>query len=143
MGLIFKEGAPKPVSPKAARTRVILLCLPFALMGVFALVLLAHDGWLGGLNRQKAMSLLSAAIVCGGLIALIFGINAKKLAIQARGSQTADDRPLWLRRPEWQDGRIPNSSRKAVLLVWILVVFWCGTLTRMSLRCGRSLGGSF
>jgi len=133
MGLIFKDGAPKQVSPKAARTRVMLLCIPFALMGLFALVLLAHDGLLGGLNRQKAMSLLSAAIVCGGLIALIFGINAKKMAIQAQGSQAADDRPLWLRRPEWQGGHISNSSRKAVLLVWILVVFWCGVLTVLSL----------
>ena len=66
MGLIFKDGAPKPVSPKAARMRVLLLCLPFALMGIFALVLLAHDGLLGGLNRQKAMSLLSAASSAAG-----------------------------------------------------------------------------
>jgi hypothetical protein len=133
MGLIFKDGEVKPLSPKAARTRVILLTLPFALMGVFALILLVHDGLLGGLNRQRAMGLLSAAVVCGGLIALIFGVNAKKMAMQAFASKPVDDRSPWLKRKEWVDGRIANSSRKPVVLVWVLVVFWCLVLAVLSL----------
>ena len=43
MGLIFKETDNKPVDPKVARTRAMLLSLPFALLGIFALVLLLHD----------------------------------------------------------------------------------------------------
>src|SRR5471032_2470013 len=105
MGLIFKDTDNKPVDPKAARTRAILLSLPFALMGLFALVLLLHDGLLGGLNRQKAMGLLSAAIVCGGLIALIFGITAKKQALKTGPLKTDDVKP-WLKRKDWADGRI-------------------------------------
>src|SRR5580698_6062253 len=113
MGLIFKDGEVKPLSPKVARTRVILLTLPFALMGVFALILLVHDGLLGGLNRQKAMGLLSAAVVCGGLIALIFGVNAKKMAMQAFATKPIDDRSPWLRRKEWVDGRItPHPANR-------------------------------
>ena len=41
MSFIFKDTDNKPVDPKAARTRAILLSLPFALMGIFALVLLS------------------------------------------------------------------------------------------------------
>jgi hypothetical protein len=132
MGLIFKDTDNKPVDPKAARTRAILLSLPFALMGIFALVLLMHDGLLGGLNRQKAMGLFSAAIVCGGLVALIFGISAKKQALKISIAETDDEKP-WLKRKEWADGRIASSSRKAVLLLWVFVAFWCAASAAISL----------
>jgi len=124
MGFIFKDADNKPVDPKAARTRAILLSLPVALMGLFALVLLVHDGLLGGLNRQHAMGLLSAACVCGGLIALIFAITAKKQALQTKVVKNDDEKP-WLKRTDWAVGRITSSSRKAVLLLWIIVAFWC------------------
>jgi hypothetical protein len=134
MGFIFKDTDDKPVDSKGARLRVILLSLPFALMGIFALVLLTHDGLLGGLNRQKATGLLSAAVVCGGLIALIFGINAKKMALKAAAikAPSSDEKP-WLKRKDWAGGRIAPSSRKAVLLVWILVIFWCVVMGVISL----------
>ncbi len=133
MGFIFKDKDSQPVNPKAARLRVFLLCAPFGLMGVFALVLLVHDGLLGGLNRQKATGLLSAAVVCGGLMALILGINAKKMAIQAIGKTSDDDRAPWLRRKEWADGRIRNFTRKAVVLVWVIVGLWSLALAVLSL----------
>ena len=129
---IFKDESSMPSDPKAARKRAMLLSIPFALMGIFALVLLAHDGLLGGLNRQKAMGLLSAAIVCGGLIALIFGISAKKHALNVSPAKTGDEKP-WLKRKEWADGRITSSSRKAVLLLWIFIAFWCGISGAISL----------
>jgi hypothetical protein len=133
MGLIFKDADDKPVDAKAARTRVMLLSLPFALMGIFALVLLVHDGLLHGLNRQKATGLLSFAIACGGLIALIFGINAKKMALKAGALKPSSDEKPWLKRKDWAEGRIVSSSRKPILLVWILVVFWCVVLGVISL----------
>jgi hypothetical protein len=132
MGLIFKDTDNKFIDPKAARLRAILLSVPFALMGIFALVLLVHDGLLGGLNRQKVLSLLSAAVVCGGLIALIFGITAKKQALQTSVSKTDDEKP-WLKRKDWATGRITSSSRKAVLLLWIFVGFWCAASLVISL----------
>jgi len=46
MGFIFKDIDNKPADPKSARNRAMLLSLPFALMGIFALILLAHDGLL-------------------------------------------------------------------------------------------------
>lgn len=128
MGFIFKDTDNKPVDPKVARTRAILLSVPFALLGVFALVLLVHDGLLGGLNRQKAMGLFSAAIVCGGLIAFIFGITAKKQALQITLSETGDEKP-WLKRKDWAAGRVASSARKPVLLLWIFVGFWCAVST--------------
>jgi len=132
MGFIFKDPDNKPVDPKAARTRAILLSLPFTLMGIFALVLLLHDGLHGGLDRQHAMGLLSAVIVSGGLIALIFGINAKKQALNRSVVQADDEKP-WLKRKDWADGRIISSSRKAVLLLWIIVTFWCAASAVISL----------
>src|SRR5271154_3286655 len=132
MGLIFKDTDNKPIDPKAARTRAILLSVPFALMGIFALVLLVHDGLLGGLNRQKAMTLLSAAAVCGGLIALIFGISAKKHAMKTGAAKSDDEKP-WLKRKDWADGRITLSSRKAVAILWIFIAFWCGVSGAISL----------
>jgi hypothetical protein len=125
MGLIFKDADDKPMDAKAARTRAMWLSAPFAVLAILALVLLAHDGLLGGLDRQHAMGLLSAVVVCGGLIALIFAISSKKQAIQAGLSRTLDEKP-WLTRPDWAGGRIATSTRKAVLLLWIFVAFWCG-----------------
>jgi hypothetical protein len=72
-----------------------------------------------------ALGLLSAAVVCGGLIALIFGISAKKHALKTSALKSDDEKP-WLKRKDWADGRIASSSRKAVLLLWIFVAFWCG-----------------
>jgi hypothetical protein len=132
MGFIFKDTDDRPVDPKAARTRAMLFSLPFALLGFLALVLLVHDGLLGGLNRQKAMGLLSAAIVCGGLIALIFGISAKKQALNISLPETDDQKP-WLKRKDWANGRIVSSSRKAVWLLWIFVGFWCAASAAISL----------
>ena len=124
MGLIFKDADNKPVDPKAARTRTILLSLPFALLGIFAIVLLLHDGMHGGLDKQHAMGLLSAAIVCGGLIALIFGISAKKQAMQTDIANTPEGKP-WLARKDWAGGRIVTSTRKAAMLLWTIIIFWC------------------
>ena len=132
MGFIFKEPDNKPVDPKVARTRAILLSLPFAVMGIFALVLLLHDGLGGGLDRQHAMGLLSAAIVCCGIITLIFGVNAKKQALQAGVSKIDDEKP-WLSRKDWSNGRLATSARKSILLLWIFVAFWCAVSVVISL----------
>jgi hypothetical protein len=138
---IFKDESSAPSDPKTARKRATLLAVPFALMGIFALVLLLHDGlfvplshhdphW--GMDRQRTFTLLSAAIVCGGLIALIFGISAKKHALRNSAAKTDDEKP-WLKRKDWADGRIASSSRKAVWILWIFVAFWCAASTVISL----------
>jgi hypothetical protein len=132
--LIFKDEAAAPPDLKTVRTRTILLSLPFAIVGILALVFLLHDEVGSGfrMERKLAMGLLSAAIVCGGLIALIFGISAKKHALKTGVTKTDDGKP-WLRRKDWADGRITSSSRKAVLLLWIFVAFWCGVSGAISL----------
>ena len=134
MGLIFKDPDNKPVDPKTVRRRAILFSLPFAIVGILALVFLLHDeiGSGFGMKKQMAMGLLSAAIVCGGLIALIFGISAKKQALKISVAKTDDEKP-WLKRKDWADGRIASSSRKAVLLLWIFVTFWCAASAAISL----------
>ena len=132
MGLIFKDADEKPVDPKTARLRAVLFALPFALIGILALVFLAHDGLLGFLNRQKAMGLASAAIVCGGIILLIFGVTAKKQAMLSAAPKTDTEKP-WLARKDWAGGQIGTSSRKAVLLLWITIAFWCAASVAISL----------
>ena len=134
MGLIFKDADNKPVDAKAARTRAILFSLPFAIVGVLALVFLLHDeiGSRFGMKKQMAMGLLSAAIVCGGLVALIFGISAKKHALTIPVAKTDDEKP-WLKRKEWAAGRVASSARKAVGLLWIFVAFWCAASAVCSL----------
>ncbi len=120
---IFKDE-PSPANSQAARTRALLLSAPFLLLGLLALVLLVHDGLLGGLSRQKAMTLLSATVVCVGLPLLIFGITAKKQALTTGGTKSGDSEKPWLQRKDWAAGRVPSSSRRAILLLWIFVVFW-------------------
>jgi hypothetical protein len=134
MGLIFKDPDNKPVDPKTIRKQTILFSLPFAIVGVLALVFLWHDEVGSGfrMKKQMAMGLLSAAVVCGGLIALIFGISAKKQALKITVVMTDDEKP-WLKRKEWADGRIASSSRKAVWLLWIFVAFWCAASAAISL----------
>jgi hypothetical protein len=129
MGLIFKEPDNKPVDPKAARMRAMLFSLPFAIVAILALVFLLHDEVISGfkMERQKAMGLLSAAIVCGGIIALIFGINAKKMAMGAASPKSSapetPEKP-WLKHADWATGRITSGTRKSVLLIWIFTLFW-------------------
>jgi hypothetical protein len=134
MGLIFKDTDNKPIDPKAVRQRAILLSLPFAIVGILALVFLLHDeiGSGFGMKKQMALGLLSAAVVCGGLIALIFGISAKKQAQNINTSETDGEKP-WLRRKDWANGRITSSSRKAGWLLWVFVAFWCGASAAISL----------
>ena len=132
MGLIFKDADSKPIDPKAARIRAILLSLPFAFMGIFALVLLLHYGLHGGLDRRHAMGVLSAAAVCGGGIVLIFGVNLKKQALHTSVSSADNEKP-WLRRKDWANGRSVMCARKAVLLLWIFVAFWCAASAVISL----------
>src|ERR1700690_3513489 len=131
---IFKDESSVSSDPKAARNRAMLLSLPFAIVAVLALVFLLHDEVGSGFRMEKklAMGLLSAAIVCGGLIALIFGISAKKHALKIGAAKTDDEKP-WLKRKDWADGRITSSSRKAVLLLWIFIAFWCAASAVISL----------
>jgi hypothetical protein len=131
---IFKDESSAPPDPKTARTRAVLLSLPFAIVGILALIFLLHDEVGSGFRMEKklAMGLLSAAVVCGGLIALIFGISAKKRALKTGAAKTDDEKP-WLKRKDWADGRITSSSRKAVLLLWIFVAFWCAASAVISL----------
>ncbi len=110
MSWIFKDESSRPPDPKAARRRAMLLSVPFVLMGLVALVLLLHDGLGGGLSRQMAIKLLSVIIVSAGFPALIFGITAKKKAMQAAVPKPADDEKPWLKRADWAAGRIVSSS---------------------------------
>jgi hypothetical protein len=127
MSWIFKDEPSTQPDPKAARTRVILLSLPFALLGIIALVMFLHDALIGGMPRQKAITTLSFIAVCGGIVALILGINAKKMAMQAPASKSAvsetPEKP-WLKRADWAAGRIASGARKGVLLIWIFTFFW-------------------
>ncbi len=134
MGLIFRDADNKSVDPKAVRNRTILLSLPFAIIGVLALVFLLHDEIGSGfrMKKQMAMGLLSVVIVCSGLIALIFGISAKKEALKISVAKTDNERP-WLKRKDWANGRIVSSSRKTALLLWIFVAFWCAASAVISL----------
>ncbi len=123
---IFKDEPSLPPDPKAARTRVILLSLPFVLLGTAALVMLVHD-LIGGIPRQRLMTILSFIAACIGFVALIFGINAKKMAIKTSGLKSAAPGALekpWLERPDWEAGRITSGARKSVILLWIFVIFW-------------------
>src|SRR3984885_9405251 len=132
--LIFKDEPAAPPDPKIVRRRTILLSLPFAIVGILALIFLLHDEVGSGFRMEKklAMGLLSAIVVCGGLIALIFGISAKKHALKASAAKTDDEKP-WLKRKDWGDGRIISSSRKVVAILWIFVAFWCASSAMISL----------
>ena len=111
MGFIFKDPDYKPIDPAVAHKRAILLSLPFAAMGFLALILLLHDGLLGGLDRQKLFKLLGVMAASIGFIALIFGVTAKKtsLAEQLKQSDVLSEKP-WLKRADWAAGRIPSAG---------------------------------
>ncbi len=125
MGLIFKDQS-APADPKAARKRAIFLSIPFAGLGIFALVLFVHDGFLGGLDHHKAFTLLGAMAASIGFIALIFGINAKKETIKTILAKREEEEKPWLKRKDWAVGRMATTLKKPVLLLWIFAIFWCG-----------------
>jgi hypothetical protein len=134
---IFKDGA-SPTDPKTAHKRAVLLSLPFAIVGVLALIFLVHDEIGSGfrMERRLAMGLLSAAVVCAGLIALIFGVNAKKTALKTAGLKSpapqTSQKP-WLERKDWAAGRITSGTRKSVILLWVFVLFWLAASTVITL----------
>ena len=111
MGFFFKDSDHKPIDPEVARKRAILFSLPFAAIGFIALILLVHDGLLGGLDRQKVFRLLSAIAASIGFIALIFGVTAKKasLAEEIKSSDELSERP-WLKRADWAAGRVKSAG---------------------------------
>jgi hypothetical protein len=111
MGLIFKDSDNKPVDPAVARKRAILFSLPFAAMGLFALILLLHDGMLGGVDQKKLFQLLGVIAASVGFVALIFGIVGKKtsLAAQLKLSDQISEKP-WLKRADWAAGKIKSAG---------------------------------
>jgi len=126
MGWIFKDEPATPPDAKAERTRVMLLALPFALLGLAALVMFVHDLF-GGIPKQRAITILSFIAACIGFVALIFGINAKKLALKTatlKSSAPETSEKPWLKRDDWAAGRIASGARKSVILLWIFVIFW-------------------
>ncbi|HEV2456484.1 MAG TPA: hypothetical protein VGY98_19635 [Verrucomicrobiae bacterium] len=126
MGFLFKEESELRSDPKSARKRAIWLAAPFAVFGLLALVGFIHDGlFVGGLERKRAFTLLSVMAASVGFIALILGISAKRDAIRSAGLKTESDEKPWLRRNDWAEGRIRSTPKKAVLLLWIFVLFWC------------------
>jgi len=112
MGLSSENSRNKPVDPEVARKRAALFSLPFAAMGLLALILLLHDGLLGRLNRDAAIKLASVIAASIGFIALIFGINAKKssLAAQLKAALAEDSGKPWLKRADWAAGRIKSAG---------------------------------
>jgi hypothetical protein len=128
---IFKDEPSLPPDPKTARTWVILLSLPFALLGIAALVMLVHD-MIGGLPRQRIITILSFIAACIGFVALIFGINAKKMALKSSGLKSAapgaSEKP-WLERKDWATGHITSGASKSIILLWIFVIFWLAAST--------------
>lgn len=137
MGLIFKDTN-APVDPKTERLWTVFFYVIIgiiALIGVLALVLFAHDEIGSGFRmpRQMAMGLLSAVAVCGGLIALLFGVRAKKEAIKLSAAMRESDEHPWLKRKDWAAGRITPASRKASVILWIFVFFWCAASVAISI----------
>ncbi|HUA68050.1 MAG TPA: hypothetical protein VMA13_05835 [Candidatus Saccharimonadales bacterium] len=135
MGWIFKDEPASPADYKTARKRATWLSIPFALMGLFALVLLLHDGLLPvfhenphwGLDRQKTFGLLSAIIASGGFVALIFGINAKKQVLHGPKQKSLVSENVekpWLARKDWASGHFASGARKPIILLWVFVIFW-------------------
>ncbi|HTV40260.1 MAG TPA: hypothetical protein VMF08_06780 [Candidatus Sulfotelmatobacter sp.] len=126
MGLIFKDQSEVRSDPKSARRRAIVLAAPFAVLGIIALVGFIHDGLIvGGLDRKRGFELLGMIAASIGFVALIFGISGKREAIKAAGKKGEVDEKPWLRRKDWAEGRMRTTSKKAALLLWIFVFFWC------------------
>ena len=110
MGFIFKDADHKRIDPAVARKRAILLSLPFAAVGFIALILLLHDGLLGGLDRQKLFKLSGAIAASIGFVALIFGITGKKGLLDAPASLSENSEKPWLKRADWATGRISSAG---------------------------------
>ena len=110
----FSKDSKKPaaLTPKAARMTATLISLPFAVMGLIALAILAHDGLVKGLEKNEAIKLGSVVVVAAGFIALTFGIFAKRtsMAEQLRASLAEDPDKPWLKRADWAAGRIKSSG---------------------------------
>jgi hypothetical protein len=135
MGLIFRDEP--AIDPKTARIWAFLFSCAItvlALIGILAIVFLLHDeiGSRFQMPRKMAMGLLSSAIVCGGLILLLFGVRAKKRAIEQTLNKVEEEKP-WLKRGDWAAGRIATASKQNSLLLWIIVFFWCAASFIISL----------
>ena len=124
MSWIFKEKSAAP-DPRTARRRATLLSVPFALMGLVALVLLLHDGMRGGLSREKAIQLVSVIVVAAGFPALIFGITAKKNSLLAAAARPSDPGNPWLKRPDWAAGRIKSAGMADAKSFLIMGIAFC------------------
>ena len=94
-----------------------------------------HD-LIGGIPKQKAITILSFIAACIGFVALIFGINAKKMALKTaslKSSAPETSEKPWLKREDWAAGRIASGARKSVVFLWIFVIFWLAFSTVITL----------
>jgi hypothetical protein len=112
------------MSPGMAQGCVTLFALPFAGVGVFALVQAA-----GLLQRQQlaqAAGLGGFGALFGaagfGLIAAGFKARTATAALQARQA-AAPDQP-WLWREDWAKRLIPDTSRASAVGLWVFAIFW-------------------
>jgi len=132
MSLLFKDSESKPLDPAVARKRATLFSLPFAALGFLALIVLLHDGLLGGLDRQKLFKLLGVMAASIGFIALIFGVTAKKGLLGAPSSLAENSEKPWLKRADWAAGRIKSSGiphAKSYLTMGIVLCVLGGLIT--------------
>ena len=126
MGLIFKDQS-APADPKAARKRAIFLSIPFAGLGIFALVLFVHDGFLGGLDHlQSFFTLLGAMAAEHWFHCPHLRNQREKRDYQNHPRKREDEEKPWLKRKDWAAGRMATTLKKPVLLLWIFAIFWCG-----------------
>ncbi len=103
---------------------LVLFLLPFAGVGIFAVVLTIRAAFAGDLGQAGFLSIF--ALVFGGVgIGGICGAFAarRKLAETELMRARHPDSP-WLWRKDWAAGRIEDAGRTTVWLAWIFAALW-------------------
>lgn len=98
--------------------------MAFAGMGTAAAIKgarLAVAGQLKGGLGLLAIGLFFCVIGYGLLIALYFGLKAKKRTDAIKAAHP--DEP-WIWRDDWAAGRIPSGNKRGAIAAWVFALFW-------------------
>jgi hypothetical protein len=120
----LRSTTPASGGPAATLGCMVLFLLPFAAVGVFAVVqasLAAQAGRWGQAGFLTIFALVFGGVGVGGIASLVR--SRRRLAEGATREQRHPEAP-WLWREDWASGQITDSSRLTMWGSWAFAVLW-------------------
>lgn len=113
-----------PVSSRAGSGCLILFGLPFAGVGLFALVQSLRELRHGDGSKSLLLALFAFVFGAAGLAVIAAAIFGSKAQKKSAALEAAHPQEPWLWRPDWSRGEIKSSQANTMWFIWGFAAFW-------------------